>query len=422
MIPLAEAREYVLLSCGRLERTTRPLAQALGHVLADTVRASGAVPPFANSAMDGYALRAADTADAPARLRVVGALMAGAERSAEVGPGEAIRIMTGAPLPAGADAVCMVERTRLEADGTVVVIEDALAPGTNVRPAGEDISPGDEVFSAGTLLGPAHLGVLASLGVETVATYRKPVVGVVSTGDELARDGGPLTPGKIYDSNRPSLLAQLRADGFPTLDLGIAPDDETALADLLTAGAARCDAIVASGGVSVGDRDVVRIILEKMSGGTMRWMQVAIRPAKPLAFGKIADGTPVFGLPGNPVSALVSYELFARPALRLMAGFEVLDRPRITVRAETDLPRRPDGKLHLVRVQLTVGSDGELGARSSGGQESHMLVPMARANALALLPDGDGVRAGARVEVMLVDAERLVDANRGAEGRGPAPW
>ena len=412
MIPLAEARRFVLSACKVLAPVQVDVSDAYGHVLAQTVLAAVDVPPFANSSMDGYALRAADTASAPVRLRVVASVMAGDDAPPLVSPGESVRIMTGAPLPPGADAVCMVERTRLEADGSFVVVEESVEPGTFVREAGSDVRAGDEVFPPGTPLGAAHVGVLSSIGVTRLVVHPSPTVGVLSTGDELVTSSGTLAPGKIRDANRPALLAQLRADGFGALDLGVAGDDEAAMTALLEEAGRRCDAVVSSGGVSVGDLDLMKAVLHKLSGPTVRWMQVAIKPAKPLAFGVLDEtGTPVFGLPGNPVSALVSYELFVRPALRSMAGCAVLDRPRLAAVAEVDLPRRPDGKLHLMRVTARTGTDGELGVRTVGGQDSHMLHVMARSNALALVPDGDGVRAGQRVEVLLLDASGVPTAD-----------
>jgi molybdenum cofactor synthesis domain-containing protein len=389
---------------------------ALGHVLAEAIRAAEAVPPFANSSMDGYAVRAADTARPPTRLRVVGTVLAGDNAQPFVSAGESVRIMTGAPLPPGADAVCMVERTRVESDGSIVVIGESVHPGTFVREAGSDIQAGDEVFSPGTHLGPAHVGVLSSIGVEQLFAHPSPTVGVLSTGDELITSAGALAPGKIRDANRPALLAQLQADGFGTIDLGVAGDDEAALTALLEKAGSQCDAIVSSGGVSVGDRDVMKEVLKDLSGPIMRSMQVAIKPAKPFAFGVLEEtGTPVFGLAGNPVSALVSYELFVRPALRSMAGCTVLDRPRLAAIADVDLPRPRDGKLHLVRVTARTGTDGVLGVRLAGGQDSHMLRVMAQSNALALLPDGEGVRAGESIEILLLDADGVPAAQRG-------PW
>ncbi len=248
------------------------------------------------------------------------------------------------------------------------------------------------------------------------AVHPCPTVGVLSTGDELVTTTGALAPGTIRDSNRPALLAQLEADGFGALDVGMAGDDEAVLVALLKDAASRCDAVVTSGGVSVGDRDMVKLVLEKLCGATMRSMQVAIKPAKPLAFGVLeASGTPVFGLPGNPVSALVSYELFARPALRSMAGCTVLDRARLAAVADVDLPRQRDGKLHLIRVVARAGTDGVVRVGMSGGQGSHMLSAMAQSNALALVPDGDGVSSGEHVEVLLLDADRL-------SASPEAPW
>jgi molybdopterin molybdotransferase len=423
VIPLSEAQALVLSSCAPLPPRPVELRGALGHVLAVSVHAGSPVPPFDNSAMDGYALRARDTASAPVRLRVLEAVVAGRAPTAVVGTGEAIRIMTGAPMPDGADAVCMVEHTSVEDGGATVVVEHALRPSDNVRRAGEDIAQGDEVFGAGTVLGPAHLGVLASLGVAGVPVHPRPVVGVLSTGDEVVGTeampgsvpgsvpGAALEAGKIRDANRPALLAQLETDGFESVDLGVAGDDEAALVALLQGAAASCQALVSSGGVSVGDRDVVKVVLDKLGGASARSLQVAVKPAKPFAFAVLeGSGVPCFGLPGNPVSALVSYELFVRPALRKMAGHRLLERPRLRAVAQEELRRHPDGKLHLLRVHVRVGGDGTLLARSAGGQGSHQLRAMAGANALAVVPDGGGVARGDGVEVLLLDAESFQSA------------
>jgi molybdopterin molybdotransferase len=409
VIPLSEARQFVLSSCRPLGSARVALAESPGHVLAETIRAGENVPPFANSAMDGYAVRSADTSGAPVRLRVVDTIMAGDNPTVPVGRGEAARIMTGAPMPPGADAVSMVEHTEPAGDGGVVICRE-VERDTHVRRAGDDVAAGDEVFATGTPISAAHVGVLASLGVESVLVHRRPRVGVISTGDELVVGAGALAPGKIRDSNRPSLLAQLESDGWESMDLGRIADDEGDLTEAFESGAARCDALVTSGGVSVGDRDLVKVVLEKLSEGTTRWLQIAIRPAKPFAFGTLGPkATPVFGLPGNPVSALVSYELLVRPALRAMAGFPNTDRPLLTAVADRDLPRRPDGKVHFARVLATADSDGSLHVRASGAQDSHILSAMADANALAVLPDGGGVRAGDHVEVLLLDAGRAAE-------------
>jgi molybdopterin molybdotransferase len=252
LVSIDDGRGFVLSSCRRLEPVRMLIVEAVGHVLAEPVRSSEPVPPFTNSSMDGYAVRARDVKNVPARLRVTGVLMAGVDPGQlVVGEGEAARIMTGAVLPLGADAVCMVEHTRNE-EG-FVIIDEAVGPGTNVRNAGDDIAAGDEVFVVGAQLSAAHIGVLASLGMEQVLVYPRPRVGVVSTGDELTSGQGPLELGKVRDSNRPALLAQVKADGFVPVDLGHAPDEPDALAKTLEEGARECDALLTSGGVSVGE-------------------------------------------------------------------------------------------------------------------------------------------------------------------------
>jgi molybdopterin molybdotransferase len=374
----------------------RPVAltDALGCVTAGMVVAGHDVPSFANSAMDGYAVRAEDT---PGTLKVVGTAAAGAAPGVAVEPGQAVRIMTGAVVPAGADAIVMVERTTPAGAGRVTV--EAASPGDHVRRPGEDLRAGQVLFEPGTELGPGHLGVLASVGATTVDVVPRARVGVLSTGDELTSAPGDLRPGQIRDSNRPMLLALVAQAGWTPVDLGSAPDDEAAITAAVERGVADCDAILTSGGVSVGDFDYVKVVLDRL--GDMHWWQVAVKPAKPLAFGTVGS-TPVFGLPGNPVSAMVSFELFARPALRQMTGHRDLYRPELPAIADEPLRRHPDGKLHLVRVVATTDDDGRLHVRSSGGQGSHLLRAMALANALALLPDGDGVDAGATVKVVLL--------------------
>jgi molybdopterin molybdotransferase len=405
--PLADARARVLGSITPLEVVEVPLGDALGAVLGAPVVAGEPVPPFANTAMDGYAVRAADTrgasAASPVELRVAGEVRAGTAGEEPVRPGQAVRIMTGAPVPPGADAIVPVEVTEAGAgDPPVVRILAEARPGDHVRPAGGDLRAGDEVFTAGTVLGPAHIGVLASLDVAAVPVHRRPRVAVVSTGDELV-ERGPLAPGQIRDSNRPLLRALVAEAGATPVDLGVARDDEADVRARMEAAVDSCDALVTSGGVSVGDYDYVKLVLERLAaerGGGFRWSQVAIKPAKPFAFGTVG-GVPVFGLPGNPVSAHVSFELFARPALRRLAGHAHLDRPRIRAVAPGGLARRPDGKLHLDRVRVAGGPAGFTAVRS-GVQASNVLSGMAGANGLALVPDGEGVPPGGSVEVMLL--------------------
>ncbi len=417
MIPLADVQAAIFGAVARLEPVEVDLRDALGLVLAEQVTAPEAVPPFPNTAMDGYAVRAADTKGAdegsPVRLRVVGELAAGHPPTVAVGEGEAIRIMTGAPMPDGADAIVMVERTKRDAsdeasdgDGDGVLVTLAVEPGLHVRRAGGDLEAGDIVFEPGTVLTPARIGVLATVGARRVRAHPKARVGVLSTGDELVEEG-PLAPGKIRDSNRPMLLAQLADAGAEPVDLGTAHDDADVMTRTLADAIARCDAVLTSGGVSVGDFDYVSDALERIArddaSGASRvdWYQVAIKPAKPLCIAMI-DGTPVFGLPGNPVSSFVSFELFARPALRMMMGHPQPFRREITATAAMPMRRRVDGKLHLDRVVVDV-VDGAYVATGVRSQESNALAASAAANGLALLPDGEGVDAGDRVTVMLLD-------------------
>jgi molybdenum cofactor synthesis domain-containing protein len=413
MIPLPDVQAAIFGAVTRLEPAEADLRDARGLVLAEQVTAPEPVPPFPNTAMDGYAVRAADTAGAaegaPVRLRVVGELAAGHAPTVAVGAGEAIRIMTGAPMPDGADAIVMVERTERDPggdDGDGVLITLEVAPGLHVRRAGGDLEAGDVVFEPGTVLTPARIGVLATVGARRVRAYPRVRVGVLSTGDELV-ETGPLEPGKIRDSNRPMLLAQLADAGAEPVDLGAAHDDAALMTRTLADAVAQCDAVITSGGVSVGDFDYVSDALERIAAddatGASRvdWYQVAIKPAKPLCFAML-QGTPVFGLPGNPVSSFVSFELFARPGLRMMMGHDRPFRREVTATAAEPMRRRVDGKLHLDRVVVDV-VDGAYVATGVRSQESNALAASAAANALALLPDGEGVDAGDPVRVMLLD-------------------
>lgn len=406
MIRLEEARGLILGACPPLAPVEVALADALGCVTAADVVSPTDIPPFANTAMDGFAVRAADTGHAPVTLRVVGSLAAGSSPElagldgGRLGPGQAVRIMTGAPIPPGADAIVMVERTRVMGGGAAVEIGVEARVGDHVRHAGEDLNAGQLVFEAGTALGPGHVGVLASLGHTHVAVHPRPRVGVLSTGDELVEGGEPMRPGQIRDSNRPTLLALALRAGATTVDLGRVADDEGSIRAAIDEAVSSCDLVLTSGGVSVGDFDYVKAVLAGM--GSFHSWQVAIKPAKPLAFA-VAAGTPVVGLAGNPVSSVVGFELFARPAIRRLAGYPEPLRPAVPAVADEDLPRQVDGKLHLLRVVATIGSDGRYHVSPSGGQGSHMLWALARANALALLPDGPGVGAGDPVDVLLLD-------------------
>jgi molybdopterin molybdotransferase len=403
VIPLGDARARVLRDCHLLGTVDVSVDDAFGLVTAAEVLASGDVPPFANTAMDGFAVVAADTIGAsessPIRLPVVGTVAAGTRDPVTVGRGSAARIMTGAAIPPGADAVVMVELCRPSPDGSEVEVLAEVGAGNHVRPAGDDLVAGEPVIAAGTELTAGHLGLLAGVGCTSVSTVRRARVGVMSTGDELVEGDGDLAPGQIHDANRHSLLALVREVGADAVDLGIVSDDAEAIRAAIVEGVESCDALVTSGGVSMGDFDYVKVVLDEI--GDMDWMQVAIRPAKPLAFGTV-DGVPVFGLPGNPVSSMVSFELFARPGLRRMMGHEGSGRTVVDAVCDEGMPRRPDGKTHLVRVVAAVADDGRVHVRSAGGQGSHQLSAMAAATALAVVPDGDGVAPGGSVETILL--------------------
>jgi molybdopterin molybdotransferase len=397
-----EARNYVLERCVVADVVEASIAEAVGAVLAETVVAAEDVPPFANSAVDGYAVRAVDTANAPTQLRVVAEVAAGWSTDRIVGEGEAIRIMTGAPMPAGADASVMVEDTE-RVEGDQVLINKTVAVGTSVRGVGEDVQVGTALFPAGTTVRPAVAGVLASVNARRVRVFRTPRVAVLSTGDELINDGSALRPGQIRESNKTMLLPLVAEVGCEAIDLGVVRDDEAALEAILRDTVATYDAVVTSGGVSMGEYDVVKAVLSRIAD--MRWMQIAIKPAKPFAFGLLSSGDrriPIFGLPGNPVSSMVSFELFARPALRKMMGHTVLDRPTIEAIADGGLPRRTDGKTHYMRVFGSFGADGRYHISSVGAQGSHQLAATSLADAIAIVPDGDGILPGGSVATMLL--------------------
>jgi len=396
VIELEEAREFIFSQCLKLSTDKVEISKSRGLVLAETVISNDDVPPFPNTAMDGYAVRAVDTESAPVKLKVIGTLPAGKVPDLKVGSDEAVRIMTGAVIPEGADSVVMVEKTKEAENGDSVIVEESIKNGNFIRQPGEDFVKGSELFTSGTLIGAAHIGVFATIGLEKVTVFKRPIVGVMSTGDELVQGSSQLKPGQIRDSNRHSIKALLEEMGAEIIDLGLIPDDEKAIESVLLSAIEKCDAVVTSGGVSMGDFDYVKVVLDRL--GEMKWMQVAIKPAKPLAFG-LLNGVPIFGLPGNPVSAMVSFELFMRPALLKMMGYKQIWRPYLRAKAVTPLKRRKDGKVHFARVALTRNNDSyEVSLLE--GQGSHQLAAMANAQGLAVLPNGEGVEKGDFVDVM----------------------
>jgi molybdenum cofactor synthesis domain-containing protein len=404
MIPLSDAQRVVWDAMRRLEIVAVDHREAAGLVLAEDVVAGEDVPPFDNSAVDGYAVRAEDVTTAPTELQVIDTVAAGRASTKTLGAGEAMRIMTGAPIPHGATAVVMVEDSEKLGDDRVRLTATAQ-PGAAIREAGSDVKRGDTVFRAGSVLNAASIGVLASINAQRVHVVRRARVALLSTGDELVTDGSELAPGQIRESNLTMLDAIIRATGCDVVNLGIVSDDESELERVFTEVASDVDAFVTSGGVSMGDYDVVKAVLSKIA--EMHWMQMAIKPAKPFAFGmlraKDGRGVPVFGLPGNPVSSMISYELLARPALRMMMGHAQPERMTIRAVADVPLKRKRDGKEHFMRVVGHFGDDGRLHVRDSGPQGSHQLAATALANGVARVPDGDGLPAGADVEVFLLD-------------------
>lgn len=417
MISVEEARERILANFVRLEPEGRPLLEALGQTLAEDQRATFSIPPLDNTAMDGYAVQAASTTGAtdsePVVLDVIGELAAGYLFEGSVGPGQAVRIMTGAPMPAGADSIVPFEETDETgrgvpskvgpAQGRVSVLK-AANPGNNIRRAAEDVREGEVVVPEGTVLRPAHIGVLASLGLPAVRVTRRPVVAILSTGDEIIEPGQARGPGQIYDSNSFSIAAMVQRNGGVPLRLGIARDTIEDLTAKVHEGL-QADMLVTSAGVSRGDFDVVKDVLARE--GRIDFWTVNMRPGKPLAFGvfeREGRRVPHIGLPGNPVSSMVTFELFGRPAIQKMMGRAVQDRP--IIRAVTrDRIRMTDERRFFARCLVTRENDGWV-ASLSGSQGSGVLTAMARGSGLAVIPEGSpDVQPGSEVDVLMLDWE-----------------
>ncbi|MCZ7663721.1 MAG: molybdopterin molybdotransferase MoeA [Thermoleophilia bacterium] len=405
MISIAEARALILAEARPLPPERRALTDSLGGVLAEPIAAPHHVPPFDNSAMDGFAVRAVDTAGAgpehPVALIMRDTIPAGADSWADVGPGEAAKIMTGAALPPGADAVVEVEASE-EVGGKVRLFREVV-PGTSVRLAGEDVAAGDVVLQPGDPIGPAEIGILASLGFPEVLVCRRPRVAIISTGSELVEVDQPLRPGQIRNSNSYTLEAQCRQLGLEPDRLGIAPDDYEATRALVERGLAY-DVLITSGGVSVGEFDFVKDVQDAL-GVERRLWGVAMKPGKPLAFG-VREGCLVFGVPGNPVAAMVSFELFVRPALMRLMGHRRVLRPTHRAVLEEDVANRY-GRVHVMRARAW--REGDVWhASSTGPQGSGILRSMVKANGLVFIPDDVGVlRAGETADMVLLREEWL---------------
>ncbi len=399
MISVEEALETILGKVPILEAEECDLLDAVDRVLAEDVVSDTDIPPFDNSAMDGYAVIAADVSDTsesePVELVVVEDVAAGYVAEAEVTPGTAIRIMTGAPMPRGADSVVMVEYTQANEDK--VRVSRPVKAGENVRYRGEDVSAKDTVLKSGDVLRAAQIGLLAAVGRARVKAIRRPVIGILSTGDEVVDLDAPLAPGKIRNSNSYSLAAQVIAAGAIPARLGIALDTEEDVVAKIGNGL-ECDALITTGGVSVGDYDMVKIVLERL--GKMVFWKVAMRPGQPLAFGLIS-GTPVFGLPGNPTSSMVSFEQFVRPSIRKMSGRTGLGRVEVEAILEEDIKKKPDRRYFMRAV--VEQRDGVYYAQLAGPQGSGMLRPIASADGLLVLPeDATQIKAGEKATVQLL--------------------
>ncbi len=399
MLTVEEARKRMLDTVSVSATEQRGILDCLGHVLAEDIYAEEHIPPFDNSAMDGFAVIAEDVRGAsevtPVSLEVVEAIAAGYAPAKRIDRGQAARIMTGAMMPAGADAVVMQEVTQF--NGEQVRIAEAVDKAENVRFTGESVRSGDLVIGSGKLLRPQECSMLASLNRSEVLVYRRPRVAVVSTGDELTPLGVALEPGKIHDSNRYGICAQLREAGCIPIDMGIARDDEAETERIFRGGLNRADALITSGGVSVGEHDVVKSVLAKL--GKVNFWRVAMKPGKPQAYG-IADGKPIFGLPGNPVSSLVVFELFVRPALLKMAGHSNPFRPAFKAKLEEAVANK-DKRTNFMRAIITQ-REGEYYAKTTGPQGSGILYSLVLANGFIVIPPGVSLKSGDEVEAQFL--------------------
>lgn len=421
MITIAEALELVLKTVVRAVPAEVGLEDALGLVLAEDIVSRDAIPPFDNSAMDGYAVRAADiagaTADEPVTLQVIDDIKAGGVSSNTIQPGQSARIMTGAQMPKGADTVVKVEDTSLftgearTAFAGAGISGDVLVPvlincpsreGQNIRRAGEDVAVGETVLKSGALLGPAEIGLLASLGFPVIKAYPPVRIAVITTGDELLEVGQALEPGKIRNSNAYSLSAQIKQAGAVPVRMGIATDTKENVRGLFEEALGSCDIILTTGGVSVGKYDVVKDVLDEIGAETVFW-KVAQKPGNPLGFW-IKNGKYIFGLPGNPVAAMVCFEEYVRPAARLMMGHKKLFRPAVEATLKSNIKKRA-GRVHFIRVNVEKDNN-EYFVGSTGPQGSGILKSMVLADGLAVAPaEADFIPAGEKITVHLI-AER----------------
>jgi molybdopterin molybdotransferase len=400
MITVEEALDKILSRIQPLGFEKVSLLESLGRVVGEDVDARRNVPPLDNSGMDGYAVRAIDiekvSKDFPVRLEVIEDLPAGFLSEKDLRPGQAIRIMTGAPIPKGADTVVPVEET--QKDGSFVLIFKAIPLREHIRKAGEDANQGDRVISKGDILRPSEIGMLASIGRSSISVYQRPLAAILCTGEELVDVDGPLEGVKIVSSNSYTLAAQVKECGAIPVQLGIARDRKENVVEKLRQGL-RADVLITSAGISVGDYDYVKEALKDL-GMEMVFWRVAMKPGKPMAFGTI-QGKPVFGLPGNPVSSMVSFEQFVRPSLLKMMGHRQIFRPAVDAILEEDIRKEP-GRRHYIRAVVSL-RNAQYFVTTTGNQGSSILNSMVRANGLMVIPeDRELVRAGERVKVQVI--------------------
>lgn len=399
MLTVREALDQIVAAVAPLGTERAGLLECVGRVLGEEIRSLRDVPGYANSAMDGYAVRAVDLGRIPARLRVTGTSSAGSRTAPAVGEGEAVRIMTGAPIPPGADTVVRVEDTRSE--GSEVVVEISSGRGRHIREAAEDVRRGDVVLRRGRHLGAADIGLASSVGRTLLLIHRRPTVAILSTGNELVEADEPVASGQIVNSNAYMLAAAVRETGGIPVMLPIARDVPEEIRAAFEA-AARADAILSTGGVSVGDFDYVKTVMDEIGVRRLFW-KVAQKPGKPLTFGTLA-GRPYWGLPGNPVSALVCFYLYARPALRRMQGHSALHLPTTSAKLTHDL-KTAEGLTEFVRCRLERSVDG-WSATSTGTQSSAVLSSMSQGHGLVIAPaEQTGLRAGDDARVVLLGSD-----------------
>lgn len=393
-----QARSKILESVTPISDTEDlPIRDALNRVLASPIRSTIDVPAYTNSAMDGYAIQGTDIPDTGTKgLKIIGTIMAGKPLEIHIASGECARIMTGGKIPAGADTVIMQEHVQIDDTGKTITITAGHQTGQNVRQAGEDLSKGDVVFQPGTRLTPADLGMLASMGIAEVSVFKRVKVVFFSTGDELVNVGQPLKEGQIYDSNRYTLYGMLRRLDVDFIDLGVIPDQRERVEDAFQHAIIDADVLVTTGGVSVGEADFVKETLEKL--GQVGFWKIAMKPGRPLAFGRI-DNCQFFGLPGNPVSAMVTFYQFVQPALLRMMGIKDVLPKHLYLRSETSLKKRA-GRLEFQRGIICNKDNGEMVVRSTGAQGSGILSSMGEANCFIELPlETERVAAGDLVKV-----------------------